>query len=169
MQIKDKIQCEDDFLNPIEFAKVHSYCKNAPYYYGEIDDYGRPPTGMVNTIHETNEIYTIFKQRVEEKINALKELNLYRMYVNIFAPGEIPYFHQDGLGLTCLYYANWEWDLQDGGETQLYLDGNIMGLPPIPNRLVVFDGMIQHRATALRSKHRFTVAIKYGYEEAATE
>jgi len=34
---------------------------------------------------------------------------------------------------------------------------------------VVFDGMIQHRATSFRDKHRFSIAIKYVYEETPPE
>ena len=83
------------------------------------------------------------------------------MYVNCFAPSETPYFHTDGKGITFLYYPNLEWNLQDGGETQFYVDGNILGVPPLPNRLVMFDGEIVHRATSFRDRYRFTVAIKY--------
>ena len=66
--------------------------------------------------------------------------------MNCFAPSETPYFHTDGKGITFLYYPNLEWNLQDGGETQFYVDGNILGVPPAPNRLVMFDGEIVHRA-----------------------
>ena len=79
----------------------------------------------------------------------------------LFAPSETPYFHTDGEGITFLYYPNLEWNLQDGGETQFYVDGNILGVPPAPNRLVMFDGEIVHRASSFRDRYRFTVAIKY--------
>ena len=169
MELKDKIKYDDNFLTPEEFVKVYDYCHKAQYSYGEADDYGLPPTGMINQIQAREDIFVMFKQRLKEKIPELRGLSFYRMYVNIFAPGENPYFHQDGKGLTCLYYANWDWQLQDGGETQFYIDGNILGVPPVPNRLVVFDGMIQHRATSFRNKHRFSIAIKYGYEETPPE
>ena len=83
------------------------------------------------------------------------------MYINCFVPGENPYYHIDGEGLTFLYYPNLDWDVQQGGETQFYIDENIYGIIPKPNRMVVFDGMILHRATSFRNQHRFTVAIKY--------
>ena len=83
------------------------------------------------------------------------------MYINCFAPNENPYFHTDGEGVTFLHYANDRFDLQEGGETQFYVDENIYGVIPIPNRLVMFDGRILHRATSFRNGHRFTVAIKY--------
>jgi len=101
------------------------------------------------------------KMMDETKDLVPKNFNLYRMYINCFAPSECPYFHTDGEGITFLYYPNLEWNLQDGGETQFYVDGNILGVPPAPNRLVMFDGEIVHRATSFRDRHRFTVAIKY--------
>jgi hypothetical protein len=54
-----------------------------------------------------------------------------------------------------------EWDVNEGGETQFYIDENIYGITPVPNRMVIFDASILHRATSFRSSHRFTVAIKY--------
>ena len=47
------------------------------------------------------------------------------------------------------------------GETQFYMDDMIYGIPPIPNRMIMFNAHIKHRATSYRTQHRFTVAIKY--------
>ena len=89
-------------------------------------------------------------------------MKLYRMYINCFAPNENPYFHVDGEGYTFLYYCdNEEFDLNEGGETQFLVDNDLMGVLPVPNRMVIFDGTIKHRATTYRSRHRFTIAIKY--------
>jgi hypothetical protein len=49
-----------------------------------------------------------------------------------------------------------------GGETQFVIDDEIKGVFPIPNRMVMFNANILHRATTFRSRHRFTLAIKYG-------
>ena len=96
-----------------------------------------------------------------DKCSFLSNMKLYRMYINCFAPNENPYFHTDGEGLHFYIMRMIEWNLQEGGETQFYVDENIYGVIPIPNRLVMFDGMILHRATSFRNDHRFTVAIKY--------
>lgn len=153
----------DKFLSEKEHQFVAQYCINAQYTFGEIDDYldDLPPTGMVHEIPETEFMYKIFKKKIYDIFKFTHELKLYRMYVNMFAPGEQPYFHQDGDGLTFLYYPNFEWDVQWGGETQFVVDENINGIVPIPNRLVFFNGEIWHRATSFRDRHRFTVAIKY--------
>ena len=84
------------------------------------------------------------------------------MYVNCFSPNENPYFHTDGEdGITFLYYPDQGWELDDGGETQFYIDGEIRGITPVSNRMVYFDANIMHRATTFRSRHRFTLAVKY--------
>ena len=166
----DLVNVSDNYFTERQHQFILTYCENCSYKYGEVDNEGTPPTGLIHEIPPTEEIYPLIERRIEQSMGPdANKYSLYRMYVNCFAPGENPYFHKDGRGITFLYYANMEWDLQNGGETQFYIDGNILGVPPIPNRLVVFDGMIQHRATSFRNKHRFSVAIKYGYEETPPE
>ena len=151
----------DDFLEQKEQQIVLNYCENAPYHYGEQDDKDLPVTGMIHNIPETEFVYKLFRKHIQDRIEVVRNMKLYRMYVNCFAPQENPFFHIDGEGLTFLYYPNLDWHVQEGGETQFYIDENIYGIIPKPNRLVGFDGMILHRATSFRSMHRFTVAIKY--------
>ncbi len=47
---------------------------------------------------------------------------------------------------------------------EFYLDDKIIGLPPVPNTLVKFTSWVLHRATPLKSEHRFTYAFKYRKE-----
>ena len=106
----------------------------------------------------------MIEKRISESMGVdAKKYNLYRMYINCFAPREIAYFHTDGDegDLTFLYYPNMEWKLDDGGETQIYETDMFTGVPPIPNRIVMFDASLLHRATSFRDRHRFTIAIKY--------
>jgi len=167
--MKGKISYDDNFLSQEEFLKVSQYCMDTEYRYGEIDDDGLPPRGMINEIQSEEDVFRILRVRLEEKEPMIKDMSFYRMYVNCFAPGENPYFHEDGECITFLYYVNMDWDLQNGGETQFYIDGNILGVPALPNRLVMFDGMIPHRATSFRNGHRFTIAIKYNDNETSYE
>ena len=161
--IKEKMEInfDDSFLEDREFKIAHDYCLNAPYRYGESDNGDGIVTGMVHEIPETEFVYKLFRKKLMDKCSFLSKMKLYRTYVNCFSPNENPYFHTDGEGITFLYYVNDQWDLQDGGETQFYVDGNIYGITPVPNRLVMFHGMIPHRATSFRYGHRFTIAIKY--------
>jgi hypothetical protein len=122
---------------------------------------------MVHEISLKSNINNIFVNTLYSKIDLLKECTNYRSYINCFVPGENPYWHQDhqeGEGYTCLYYPNIEYnELNKGGETQFLIDGpEIKGILPIPNRMVIFDGLIYHKATSFRSQHRYTVAIKFG-------
>jgi hypothetical protein len=63
--------------------------------------------------------------------------------------------------LKKIYYLNNIWDINDGGETHFYINDQITAIPPIPNRLVYFDGTLLHKATPFKNRHRFTVAVKY--------
>lgn len=152
----------DNFFSRSEQTLILDYCESCQYTYGETDDNKHIPTGMVHNIPEQSEIYQLIQRKIESSIPTISQMKLYRMYVNCFAPSENPYFHTDGqTGITFLYYPQTGWDLNDGGETQFYIDGNIYGITPVCNRMVMFDAAIQHRATTFRDRHRFTVAIKY--------
>jgi len=157
------IEVFDNFLSQEEFNFVLEYCKSSVYAYGEIDSENRPPTGMVRSISKTESIYNLFETKLKGLVTNLK---LYRMYINCFAPSENPYFHHDGNNeeVTFLYYPNETWDLNDGGETQFFIDERLYGILPIPNRLVAFNASLLHKATSFYDRHRFSVAIKYGIE-----
>ena len=161
----------DDFFIPNDYLNVVKYCSGADYYWGERDDKQFVPTGMVHEIYdcedtpvkESNQwIYDLF---LENTNHLCPDLKLYRMYVNSFAPGENPYFHTDSLNgedITFLYYVpSADWDINDGGETQFYYNGDMIGVMPVPNRMVYFDATILHKATSFRDRWRWTVAIKF--------
>jgi predicted nucleic-acid-binding Zn-ribbon protein len=157
-----EIQISENFFDSKDQDYVMNYCLNCSYHYGETDAQQTPPTGLVNNIPNQEKIYDLFVNRIYESIPKIRNLSLYRMYVNCFAPSENPYFHTDGeSGYTFLYYPQNHWIPDDGGETQFYFDGNIYGIVPISNRMVMFDASLLHRATSFRNRHRFTVAIKY--------
>ena len=74
---------------------------------------------------------------------------------------EFPYWHDDGECITLLYYPNNVDSLDEGGETQFYIENKIIGIPYKPDRLITFDGRIPHKATAFRTQTRYTIAVKY--------
>ena len=158
----NNIQVSDDVFNSKNQDLILNYCHDCSYTYGESDDRNKPPTGMVHNIPKTEKIYELFAEQIAISVPETQNMHLYRMYVNCFAPSENPYFHIDGdSGITFLYYPQRDWQLDDGGETQFYIDGILYGITPESNRLVMFDARIRHRATSFRNRHRFTVAIKY--------
>jgi len=153
------INIYDNFIESEECIEFYNYCLSSSYHYGEVDDYGLPPTGMVSELSIDNYWYKYFTLCIKEKC---KIDNLpHRAYINLFFPHEIPYYHIDGDGITFLYYPNLEWKLNNGGETQFFINNEIKGIPPIPNRAIIFAGNILHRATSFRDTARFTLAIKY--------
>lgn len=157
-----EVKVSDNFFSKEDHQYILNYCEDASYTYGECDNEMNIPTGMVHNIDLSEKVYQIISKRIVKSIPEIAQLKLYRMYVNCFAPGENPYFHNDGdRGLTFLYYPQIDWKLNDGGETQFYIDGDLYGIVPKPNRMVLFDAKIVHRATSFRDRHRFTVAIKY--------
>ena len=94
------------------------------------------------------------------------DCNIYRAYINCFAPREIANFHQDCAdgydAVTFIFYGNELYTgLNEGGATEFYLDDKIIAIPPVPNTILKFTAWVWHRATPLKSDHRFTYAFKY--------
>tara|TARA_A100001234_G_C12368366_1_gene277065 strand:- start:2 stop:502 length:501 start_codon:yes stop_codon:yes gene_type:complete len=164
------VEVIDNFLSDSEHTAMAMYCHNATYQYGEVDHPGVRPTGMTHHIDDNSAVFKLLEHKTMPlMLEKYPKAYIYRMYVNCFAPNEHPNFHVDNQddntpAITMLYYPNKKWKPDDGGETQLYIDHEIRGLVPRPNRLVYFDANILHRATTFRNRHRFTMAIKYSLE-----
>ena len=150
----------DNWLKPHEHENILLYCEQAMYTYGEKDDENVAPTGMSAEIRAGELIYRFLFEMTQPLV---PDLCLVRMYVNLFAPNEVPYYHTDAdQGMTFLYYPHKEmWTPNMLGQTEFYHKERSYAIAPEPNRLVYFDASILHRATAFRNKHRFTVALKY--------
>ena len=185
------INVYDNFFSQEDHEFILEYCKNASYFYGEYDndcqvESEKYCTGLVHEVYyysDTDSLsesayqfggghirninpkrfFDLFSSTIESKFPEYKSKDITRLYINCFAPSEEPYFHTDGdVGKTFLYYPNESWDLDDCGETQFFIDGSFYGVAPIPNRMVLFDANLFHKATSFRNKHRFSIAIKYG-------
>lgn len=176
---KPSIQQIDDFF-PQELAEyISKYALfEAGYRYGESDDQGLP-TGMVCDLYhvdssetgsiskEGKAIYNAFVKHIHEKYPGFWDTyRIYRLYINVFCPKEMAFFHEDADPdtdqWTFLYYPmhDFEWKMEQGGWTEFWLDNKIIGVPPFANSLVRFSSEITHRATPFRDHHRMTIAIK---------
>ena len=156
------IKIVDGFFNEKVHKNLWEYCNNVSYRIGEKDNLDTPPTGATFEIKKNNTLLNYLDQSLKKKFNELKGLECFRCYINCFSPNENPYFHYDNdKGYTCLFYPNLEFEIEEGGETQFLIDNKIEGVLPIPNRMVLFDAYLHHKATSFRSQHRFTIAIKY--------
>ena len=171
--MKPSIACADRALDPEAFRFVSEFAYDAPYEYGERDNSLYKPTGMIHNLEPDDEddkfVYELLDRTIREKFPEVREYDLYRAYINCFAPREIANFHvdcsEDDDQITFIFYANKKYNgLNDGGCTEFYLDEKIIGLPPVPNTLVKFTSWVLHRATPLISDHRFTYAFKYRKE-----
>lgn len=152
----------DDFFDKNTHIKIWEYCNRVSYKMGEADNIQSPPTGGVFEINKENKLFNLLDEYLKKEFKQLKNLKCYRAYINYFNFNENPYFHDDGNnGYTCLFYPNIDYELNESGETQFLVNNEIRGILPIPNRMILFDAKIIHRATSFRSKNRFTLAIKY--------
>lgn len=165
------IKVKDNFLEEDLHYEILEKCRTSSYCYGETDnqdnsEYLNPPTGMTSFLDVGDYCYDIIKEEINKSFS---DLNLISdnpiAYINCYAPKEQSYFHTDtedgSVGYTLIYYPNLKWDLHDGGETQFYVDQKIIGIPPIPNRIIKFKVPILHRATPFIDRHRFSIAFKY--------
>jgi len=92
----------------------------------------------------------------------LKNVELLRSYANLHPAGEFyaGKMHTDdegGYGVTLLYYP-FDWQIEWGGGTE-FEDGTIVDY--VCNRLLIFDGDINHRALPHTSPHGFRYSVAY--------
>ena len=149
----------DQFLHPKTFLDVAAEIASLKAWKHEVDFPGAAPIGETCDVAST----ALMSQAIATELKKLfpGRWKLDRFYVNRFRPGEVPRFHEDGDVLTCLLYADArDWQPDDHGETQFLVNGEVRGVLPIANRMLVFDGRLLHRATAFRSGLRHTIAAK---------
>tara|TARA_B100001996_G_scaffold290073_1_gene230266 strand:+ start:452 stop:961 length:510 start_codon:yes stop_codon:yes gene_type:complete len=154
------LKTSDNFFDIETQRKIGDYCHKQYYNLFELDHPDMEPVG--GTADVKGEMWDLFSNRIYSDFkDIVRDMKIYRMYINVNFSNDKPNFHTDGdEGLTFLYYPHTKWKLNDCGETQLYLKDHIYCVLPLPNRMVVFDASILHRATSFRNGHRFTVAVK---------
>lgn len=169
----DRIEQIDDFF-PDDIANlVAEYIfYRAKYRYGEADSPGTPPVGLVADLFHMDKgavgenekiIYNHFIKYINEKYPGFWDTyTLCSLYINCFAPREQAYFHTDSGVWTILYYPihNFDCDKNQGGCTELFVDEQVIGIPPYYNSIVRFSAPMEHRATPFKDHHRFTIALK---------
>ena len=117
--------------------------------------------GSDNGTEKGDQIFSVFSSLDLEKLN-IKNMEGFKTIINKFNLNDRPIkqirvnlstfaeknrIHSDWFGITLLYYANLEWQIDWGGHT-LFLDEDLQEARYVcfykPNRVVVFDGSIPH-------------------------
>lgn len=159
------IKIYDNIFDQNIQEKIYNEIINLNYLFGERDTPNSSPTGKTSLI--TEDLFTY--QEINKFIltnKFIKNLKIYRSYVNLFLPKEDPFFHIDNEnGITLLYYSlpsDNKWNIDEHGETQFYIKekNEIKGIFPIKGRLILFSSNVLHRATSFRTLKRYTVAFK---------
>jgi hypothetical protein len=149
----------DSFLHPQVFAQVRPEMDTLTDWQPEYDHPDYEPVGLACNLSKNSITYKALEGELRKLFAGSWEIE--RIYVNRFQPKEVPRFHFDGDVLTCLLYADpVDWHPDEHGETQLLLNGEIRGVLPLANRLLIFDGRLMHRATSFENHVRHTVATK---------
>ena len=125
----------DNFLPPELHRKAYLYAQNAPARWGEYDDDPAKPSGSSVQVAAASEpIYQKFEQVARGEFKVLEGFDLVRMYINVFFPSEVPRWHFDVVpidkldGYTVLYYPHLNWERNQGGCTEFWVEDHVYGL-----------------------------------------
>ena len=176
-KLNGKLLIFDNVFSPPQLNELVRDVQNFPYLYGEVDDSDLPPTGMSTGEYTGTKTFHALWEFIEQWVPELHGCILKRSHANIFAPRESAYYHVDDENddaWTFMFYANNNWDINDGGETKFITNLNnqkdgyqgttypdIISVPPIPGRMLAWKSNILHTATPLRNQHRFTPTFKF--------
>tara|TARA_X000001036_G_scaffold197543_1_gene186014 strand:- start:358 stop:1539 length:1182 start_codon:yes stop_codon:yes gene_type:complete len=167
----------DDYFSAPELNELVRDVQNWPYLYGEVDDGDLPPTGMSTGEYTGTKTFHALWNFCEKHLPQTHGCILKRSHANIFAPREPAYYHVDDESdeaWTFMFYANNNWDINDGGETKFITNlqnkkenyegteyPEIIAIPPIPGRMLLWKSNVLHTATPMRNTHRFTPTFKF--------
>lgn len=179
------IKTYDEVFSVEEISEMCHEIRYLEYLWGMSDDANDSiPTGLSTSNGLTNidlsqkKFYKKCWSFMEKNIPELDGYYEARHHVNIFAKNELAKYHFDNQvqpSYTVMFYANTEWHIEQNGETKFLLRKEniqnskdiltnseeypiILGIAPIPGRIVIFKGNVLHAATPFTHMHRFTAA-----------
>ena len=158
----------DDAFSKDMYQEILEYCQSPTcgYLYGESDEPGRPVTGVTHYLSEDSLLRLNILSEILDKVPEMKQVKCYQAYFNMFIPERFPIFiwmmmRRIMASRDCIILKV-DGNLMMVEKTQFLMNNTINGIPPIANRLVLFDAHILHRAfTSFRDRHRFTLALKF--------
>ena len=174
MVLANRIQTYDDFFDRETFAEIRdiAYGDNLRWKTQVANEaYSRNSRfQMGDMIREKNDWMVVgehpfFKETLYNSIQKVlpDTYSTTRIYFNGYKPGVDGCLHVDGVDLTALLYVS-DYDKEFGGFTHFYEnDLDQMFVPPLPNRLVIFESDILHKGFGYSHQwhpHRITLAFK---------
>ena len=174
MVLANRIQTYDDFFDRETFAEIRdiAYGDNLRWKTQVANEaYSRNSRfQMGDMIREKNDWMVVGEHPFfkETLYNSIQEVlpdtySTTRIYFNGYKPGVDGCLHVDGVDLTALLYVS-DYDKEFGGFTHFYEnDLDQMFVPPLPNRLVIFESDILHKGFGYSHQwhpHRITLAFK---------
>ena len=140
-----------NFFEPEDFKTILNYLDRPCWKWGHssalqsesADDKPFWKMQLKEESYFTKHLLDIINKKTEE------EFSLDRCYANGHTFGTSGNFHrdwQDETGRTALLYANESWKQEWGGKTVFDLGGEYHYTECCPNSLVIFPGVIPHRA-----------------------
>ena len=134
-----------------------------PHKWGQTSDVGDNNYFYISELNSEDSLnrYLLYELSTTlAKLN-FKNLVLRRMYTNIQHPGMNGIFHKDNVDLTVIYMVTKT--LKKGGEFQIK---NGKKCSFIKNRLILFNGMDEHRGLAAKEDAvRISLAFKLTKKE----
>lgn len=153
------IKILDNFFTKEQTKGFYSHYIKKDFKYGETDNPGGPPTGLVHNVCHNDECIKIIEPKIFKQVIETGYV-LQRAYLNLFLPNEKPYYHIDPNDITVMIYLT----EGDDGETLFQQENNtLLGVLPTLGRIVIFDENVVHKATTHRDRERLNLVLKYDY------
>ena len=148
----DDVKRYENFFTKNDFSEIVKFVLQPNWYFGHgsyvAGDKRRGYPFWRMDLMENNFFSKYLLNIIEEKTQ--QNYELFDVYANGHTFGTKGSFHQDWndrRGITFLYYANENWDLDWGGKTIFDLGlRNYHFVVPKPNSAVLFPGVIPHAA-----------------------
>lgn len=171
------IEIYDDIFTSSERTHHLSYAQQSQYSLGYPTSevfWQRSDTFFVHLMQEYNiNLFKIKETKFykETVLKRLPEYEIERSWILSSSPFSTYYYHVDNPDenikrKTLLYYLNNRWDRNWGGETLFANDNGEceIAVEYKPGRVVIFDGSIEHKPSAISIKadeYRFIFVIQY--------
>ena len=162
----------DDFLSKEDHHEIYNLTMEREWNPPINDSPEDPLSGSSgynsgDGFHERGTQIILSECLVYPNLRNILETEYLQTLYNKYDPKTPTYFHWDTKlpesGWTLIYFPDIaEYDFRMGGETQILVDNQIVGVLPLPNRLMAFDGNLWHKGTSFTNNQlRYSLAIQF--------